>query len=122
MRHLTIAAWAASFFLATGHLALANESPAPSLRDPEQARDMIERLYKIEQAFFVCDGLRMTGADLIKLDDAIAEIEESTVIPAGELQAMYEQVERAAQDASDVFCDEMSGAAGEIRAIRVSTR
>ena len=107
---------------ATGVVRADNQANTPAVRDPEQVREQIERLYRLEQAFLVCDHVRVTGHDLARLDDAIAEFEETSGIPEKDLEAIYEQVENAAAESADAFCSEMTGAVGEIRAIPVADK
>ena len=91
-------------------------------RDPEQARELIEHLYKLEQAFAVCDDVRVTGSDLMRLEDAIADVEQSAGIAASDLEAIYDQVETLAAGNPASFCSEIGDASAGIKTIAVEQR
>lgn len=121
--HMLKTAFFASFFATTlVGAAMADRNASTSLRNPEIAREQIERLYRLEQAFLACDNVRLTGQDLKRLDDAISEFELTSGLAASDLETIYEQVEAAATDAPGNFCADMQDVTGEIRSIPVSER
>ncbi len=120
MRILTTTLFAAFLASATIGSAAADQNVSSIARNPELAREQIERLYRLEQAFLACDEVRLTGHDLKKLDDAIAEFEDTSGLAESELETIYQQVEAAASDAPGNFCADMTNVSGEIRAIPVS--
>ena len=120
MRKLNRMLFAALLAVAPTGAALAqSEFTTPVLRDPEQLREHIERLYRLEQAFLTCDHVRVSGADLKRLDSAIAELELVSGLPSAELEAIYEQVEIAAV-AESAFCAEMPEATRDIQSVSIS--
>jgi hypothetical protein len=121
MRILNTTIFAAFIAISFMGVARADEiSGNPVLRDPEQVREQIERLYRLEQAFLACDQVRMTGQDLKRLDDAIADIEMTSGLPASDFESIYDQVEKAATESPDAFCSAMSDATGDLRAMPIS--
>ena len=120
MRNLNRTIFAALLAVASTGAALAQaEFTTPALRDPEQMREHIERLYRLEQAFLTCDHVRVSGTDLKRLDSAIAELELASGLPSAELEVIYEQVEIAAV-AEGAFCAEMPDATRDIQAVSIS--
>ncbi len=109
--------FAACFFAMTAcTAALADQDLGrPGIRHPEQIREQIEHLYRLEQAFLVCDHVRVTGVDLTRLDDAIADAELTSGIAEAELETIYEQVEKSAGKHQDAFCSAMTDAVRNIR-------
>lgn len=119
MRHIIFAAFCG---MASINLALAAEKMVDIVRDPEQTREQIERLYRLEQAFLVCDQVRLTGHDLKRLDSAIAEFEHASGLAVEELESIYGQIEASVSASPSQFCSDMVDVADNIRAFPASAK
>ncbi len=116
LKHTLFAAFLT--FASTGSALSDDKFSQTTVRDPEQARELIERLYRLEQAFLQCSNVMMTGRELKQLDTAILEVELTSGIAGSDLESIYEQVENAAS-APETFCAGMTSAAMEVQAIPV---
>jgi YbbR domain-containing protein len=104
-------------FFATSLVSVANaDNAAVNMpHHPEQMREQIERLYRLEQAFVTCEQVRMTGHDLKRLDDAIAEFEAISGLSENDLESIYEQVENAAAEKTEAFCADIPDFSADLR-------
>lgn len=111
---------AAVLAILTGTAAFAGAPTTNFGQDPEHAREQIERLYRLEQAFLTCDRISMTGHDLKRLDEEISEAEYASGLPSSELEALYEEVETAAAQSPENLCADPAATGDALRAIPAS--
>lgn len=103
-----------------GTAAFAGSGAAQIAQHPEHAREQIERLYRLEQAFLACEQISMTGHDLKRLDDAINEAELASGLSSAELETLYEEVERTAVQSPENLCADAGVSDEMLRAIPAS--
>jgi hypothetical protein len=79
-------------------------------------RAMLDELYRIDMAFDVCKGVTPTAGDMLRLETAIAFVEEKTEFEEDELDEIYGDIEREALAGAD-FCGRMTDAVERLRAV-----
>jgi hypothetical protein len=96
-------------------LALPLTSPAFA-QAPQDWRAALHDLYRIEAAFDACKSLAPSAGDRLRLESAVAYVEDKTGLDEDELDELYEAVEREAEDAT-AFCKTMEDAVARVQKI-----
>lgn len=79
-------------------------------------RALLDELYRIDMAFDACKDVTPTADDMLRLEGAIAFVEEKTDLDEEDLDEIYGAIERNAL-ADAAFCDQMSNAVERMRAV-----
>jgi hypothetical protein len=95
-------------FLLLASAALAQ--PAPDWRA------VLVDLYSIDTAFDACKAITPSASDLLRLEAAIAHVEEKSGLGEDELDALYDSVENEAGQLTE-FCQRMADAVARVRNI-----
>lgn len=84
-------------------------------------RTALHDLYLYEVAFDACKDVTPSAADMLRLEAAIAYVEEKTGLEEDELDELFGTVERDAEKV-DEFCKQMADAVARVRALPESYR
>ena len=92
------------------HAATAWAQPAPDWRA------LLDELYRIDMAFDACKDVTPTASDMLRLEAAIAFVEEKTDLEDDDLDEIYGGIEREALEDSG-FCERMADAVARLHAV-----
>jgi hypothetical protein len=92
------------------HAAAASAQPAPDWRA------ILADLYRIDVAFDVCATITPAASDMLRLEGAIAYVEEKSSLEEDELDELYGEMERESAPLAD-FCARMSDSIARVQAL-----
>ena len=84
-------------------------------------RTALHDLYRYEVAFDACKDVTPSASDMLRLEAAVAYVEEKTGLEEDELDELFATVERDAENVSE-FCKQFADAVARVRALPESYR
>lgn len=91
-------------------------APAAFARTEADWRATLHDLYRYDMAFDACKEVTPSAADMLKLETAIAHVEEKSGLEEDELDELYGDVEREASKVAE-FCAQWADAVARVRAL-----
>lgn len=91
-------------------------APSALAQTEAQWRSTLHDLYRYDMAFDGCKEVTPAAADMLRLEAAIAHVEEKTGLEEDELDELYGVVEREASNVAE-FCKQWADAVARVQAL-----
>ena len=91
-------------------------SPGAFAQTEAYWRTALHDLYRYDIAFDACKNVTLSAAEMLRLEAAIAHVEEKTGLEEDELDELYGVVEREAADVPQ-FCQQWADAVARVQAL-----